>query len=65
MLALGLGYEGEVVGGFVEASVFTQFAVGEQALRGVGELDQGERRPEVFAEGGGDSFFAEEGKLFY
>ena len=43
---------------------FAQFAVGVEALEGGGEFDEGEGEPEVFAEGGGDGFFAEEGELF-
>jgi len=33
-------------------------------LEGGGEFDEGEGQPEVFAEGGGDGLFAEEGELF-
>lgn len=33
-------------------------------MEGGGEFDEGEGEPEVFAEGGGDGLFAEEGELF-
>ncbi len=56
--------DGRVVGCLVQSPEFTQFAVGVEALEGGGEFDEGEGEPEVFAEGGGDGFFAEEGELF-
>lgn len=63
MRAGALRDEGEVVGGFVQAAEFAQFAVGEEALGGEREGDVCEGGPEVFAEGGGDGVFAEEGEL--
>jgi len=36
---------------------------GEEALGWGGEGDGGEGAPEVFADGGGDGLFAEEGEL--
>ncbi len=48
----------------MQSPELTQFAVGVEALEGGGEFDEGEGEPEVFAEGGGDGLFAEEGELF-
>ena len=64
MGAAGAGDEGEGVGGFVQAAEFAQFAVGEEAAWCGGKFDYGHGVPEVFTEGGGDGFFAEEGELF-
>jgi len=47
----------------VAFSEFAEFLEGEQALGWGGERDSGERAPEVFADGGGDGLFAEEGEL--
>lgn len=48
----------------MQSPEFAKFAVGVEALEGGGEFDEREGEPEVFAEGGGDGFFAEEGELF-
>ena len=61
-----LAQSGEVGGvpfEFVAFSEFAEFLEGEQALGRGGEGDGGERPPEVFADGGGDGLFAEEGEL--
>lgn len=63
MGAGGLGYEGERVGCFVQASEFAQATEGEEARGGVRERDEAEGVPEVFAETGGNGFLAEEGEL--
>lgn len=62
--AVGVGDEGAGVVGLVQFAEFAQAAVGGEALAGAGEGEKTEGEPEVFAEGGGDGFFAEEGELF-
>lgn len=47
----------------MQVLVFAQPAVGVEALVGVGEGEDAEGRPVVFAQGGGDGFFAGEGEL--
>ena len=47
--AAGLGDEGEGVGEFVQAAVFTEFVVGGEAEGGGGEGDVAEGCPEVFS----------------
>lgn len=58
------GDDGGVVGCLVEPPEFAEFAVGVEALQGGGEFDEREGEPEVFADGGGDGLFTEEGELF-
>lgn len=48
----------------MEAAKFAEAAVGEESFGGTGEFDKAEGGPEVFAEAGGDGFFAEERELF-
>lgn len=64
VLAGSDGDDGRVVGRLVQSPEFAQFAVGIEALEGGGELDEREGQPKVFADGGGDGLFAEEGELF-
>lgn len=56
--------EGERVICFVYTPQFSEATVGYEACGGAGEGDMAEGAPKIFADGGGNGFLAEEGKLF-